>query len=100
MQKILPYTFHITKEEMIDLKEPKTKFCETILKRPIIILLFLTLLMFGILSGLKVMALKGVKMRYIKFIGSKTLSAFETFWLAVLFVLTFFFLYSLVRSIR
>lgn len=63
-------------------------------------LVFCTLLIFSILSGLKLIKIKGVTLRHIEFVNNKTLSAFETFWLAVLVVMSFFFGFSLYRSVN
>lgn len=86
---------------MVNLKEPTSaKFWSVFFKQPIAILLFCTLLIFGILSGLKLVSIKNVSLRYIPFFWGKTLSAFETFGLGILLVLTFFFAYSLFRALR
>lgn len=100
VQKMMPYTYVMSKEDMISLKEPKDVLSTKFLKQPIAILVFCTLLIFGILSSLKLVKIKNVSLRYIPFFWGKTLSAFEAFGVAILFVLSYFFLYSLFRSVR
>lgn len=100
VQKMLPYTIVMSKEDMINLKEPKDVFSEKFLRHPIAILIFCTLLIFGILGCLKLVTIKNVSLRHIPFLWGKTLSAFEAFGVAILLVLSYFFLYSLFRSVR
>jgi hypothetical protein len=71
---MVPYTIKLKKSETIDLSEPPKTFWAKFYKKPVTSLIFCTLIVYGMLSTMKLVSIKNVKMAYIPFLFGKTLN--------------------------